>query len=51
MANGCTSMAVNGRYRQVLIYAFIYQGVPSWDKTDGVVTFMCRINHRLNPPD
>lgn len=24
--------------RQVLIYAFIYEGVPSWDKTDGVVT-------------
>ncbi|OBU06316.1 TerD family protein [Morganella psychrotolerans] len=24
--------------RQILIYAFIYQGVPSWDKTDGVVT-------------
>ncbi|EPZ0605046.1 tellurium resistance system protein TerA (plasmid) [Klebsiella pneumoniae] len=33
---------INGRewkeIRQVLIYAFIYQGVPSWDKTDGVVT-------------
>lgn len=33
---------VNGRewknIREVLIYAFIYQGVPSWDKTDGVVT-------------
>jgi len=24
--------------RQILIYAFIYEGVPSWDKTDGVVT-------------
>jgi tellurite resistance protein TerA len=24
--------------RQVLIYAFIYEGVASWDKTDGVVT-------------
>ncbi|PHM73242.1 TerD family protein [Xenorhabdus kozodoii] len=24
--------------REVLIYAFIYEGVPSWDKTDGVVT-------------
>ncbi|VEI63240.1 General stress protein 16U [Serratia rubidaea] len=23
---------------EVLIYAFIYEGVPSWDKTDGVVT-------------
>ncbi len=23
---------------EVLIYAFIYAGVPSWDKTDGVVT-------------
>ncbi len=24
--------------REVLIFAFIYEGVPSWDKTDGVVT-------------
>ncbi|BET95577.1 TerD family protein [Xenorhabdus taiwanensis] len=24
--------------REVLIYAFIYEGVPSWDKTDGIVT-------------
>ncbi|PHM62865.1 TerD family protein [Xenorhabdus ishibashii] len=24
--------------REVLIYAFIYEGVPGWDKTDGVVT-------------
>lgn len=24
--------------REVLIYAFIYQGVPSWDKTDAMVT-------------
>ncbi len=24
--------------RQVLIYAFIYEGAASWDKTDGVVT-------------
>lgn len=24
--------------REVLVYAFIYEGVPSWDKTDGVVT-------------
>lgn len=24
--------------REVLVYAFIYKGVPSWDKTDGVVT-------------
>ncbi|CCW31864.1 tellurium resistance protein terA [Xenorhabdus nematophila F1] len=23
---------------EVLIYAFIYEGVPSWDKTDGAVT-------------
>lgn len=33
---------VNGRewknIREVLIYAFIYEGVASWDKTDGVVT-------------
>lgn len=33
---------INGRewknIHEVLIYAFIYQGVPSWDKTDGVVT-------------
>lgn len=26
------------KIRQVLIYAFIYEGVASWDKTDGVVT-------------
>ncbi|MEX5732002.1 TerD family protein [Providencia hangzhouensis] len=35
-------MFINGRewknIKQVLIYAFIYEGVPSWDKTDGVVT-------------
>ena len=35
-------MRINGRewkhIREVLIYAFIYDGVPSWDKTDGVVT-------------
>lgn len=33
---------INGRawkhIHEVLIYAFIYKGVPSWDKTDGVVT-------------
>ncbi|MCE9991106.1 TerD family protein [Enterobacter asburiae] len=33
---------INGRewknIHEVLIYAFIYEGVPSWDKTDGVVT-------------
>ncbi|WP_127957369.1 TerD family protein [Serratia microhaemolytica] len=33
---------INGRewknIREVLIYAFIYSGVPSWDKTDGIVT-------------
>lgn len=33
---------VNGQQwkhlRQILIYAFIYEGAPSWDKTDGVVT-------------
>lgn len=33
---------INGRewkeIHQVLIYAFIYQGAASWDKTDGVVT-------------
>jgi len=33
---------VNGRewkhIREVLIFAFIYEGVPSWDKTDGVVS-------------
>ncbi|HHP6172722.1 TPA: TerD family protein, partial [Escherichia coli] len=33
---------INGRewkhIREVLIYVFIYEGVPSWDKTDGVVT-------------
>lgn len=35
-------MYINGRewknIKQILIYAFIYEGVPSWDKTDGVVT-------------
>lgn len=35
-------MHINGRewkhIREVLIYAFIYEGAPSWDKTDGVVT-------------
>ncbi|VTR59781.1 Uncharacterized protein involved in stress response [Serratia fonticola] len=33
---------INGRewkhIREVLVYAFIYEGVASWDKTDGVVT-------------
>jgi tellurite resistance protein TerA len=33
---------INGKewknIRQVLIYAFIYEGAASWDKTDGVVT-------------
>jgi tellurite resistance protein TerA len=33
---------INGRewknIRQILIYAFIYEGAASWDKTDGVVT-------------
>lgn len=33
---------VNGRewknISEVLIYTFIYQGAPSWDKTDGIVT-------------
>ncbi|MBD2783326.1 TerD family protein [Xenorhabdus sp. DI] len=33
---------INGRewknIREVLIYAFIYEGAPSWNKTDGVVT-------------
>ncbi len=33
---------VNGRHwstiKEVLIYAFIYEGVPNWDSTDGVVT-------------
>ncbi|AOM41396.1 TerD family protein [Xenorhabdus hominickii] len=33
---------INGRewknINEVLIYAFIYEGAPSWDKTDGVVT-------------
>jgi len=33
---------INGRewkqVREVLIFAFIYEGAPSWDKTDGVVT-------------
>lgn len=33
---------INGRewrnIREVLIYAFIYEGVPNWDGTDGIVT-------------
>lgn len=33
---------INGRYwqqiREVLIYAFIYQGIPNWAQTDGIVT-------------
>ena len=33
---------INGRewkhVREVLIYAFIYEGAASWDKTDGIVT-------------
>ncbi|KAA8999999.1 tellurium resistance protein TerA [Affinibrenneria salicis] len=33
---------INGRewknIKEVLIYAFIYKGVPNWDSTDGVVT-------------
>lgn len=33
---------INGRYwqhiREVLIYAFIYEGVPNWAQTDGVAT-------------
>jgi len=40
---------INGRewqqIREVLIYAFIYEGVASWDKTDGVVTI-----HMPNQP-
>lgn len=35
-------MHINGHewknIRQILVYAFIYKGIPSWDKTDGVVT-------------
>lgn len=35
-------MFVNGaqwdNIKEVLIYAFIYEGVPSWENTDGVVT-------------
>lgn len=27
-----------GEIRRVLLFAFIYDGVPSWDKADGVVT-------------
>lgn len=33
---------INGKewknIQEVLIYAFIYEGVPTWDKTDGIVT-------------
>lgn len=35
-------MDINGsqwqNIREILIYAFIYEGVPSWNNTDGVVT-------------
>lgn len=35
-------MRVNGRYfsniRRVLVFAFIYDGVPNWSRTDGIVT-------------
>lgn len=35
-------MFINGsewkKIQQILVYAFIYEGVASWDKTDGVVT-------------
>lgn len=27
-----------GEIRRILVFAFIYQGVPAWDKADGVVT-------------
>ncbi|UCB32993.1 TerD domain protein (plasmid) [Duffyella gerundensis] len=41
---------INGRQwrdiREVLIFAFIYQGAPSWENTDGVVT----INMPDQPP-
>ncbi|UDG80834.1 hypothetical protein GFV14_00314 [Candidatus Hartigia pinicola] len=26
--------------KQILIYAFIYEGIPCWEKTDGVVTIL-----------
>lgn len=35
-------MRVNGRYfsniKRLLIFAFIYDGVPNWSRTDGIVT-------------
>ena len=35
-------LRINGRYfsniRRVLVFAFIYDGVPNWAQTDGVVT-------------
>ena len=39
-------MEINGRrwaeIDEVLIYAFIYEGVPNWDATDGIVTLYVR---------
>lgn len=36
------TLLINGKYwqafRRVLIYAFIYEGVPNWSSADGVVT-------------
>lgn len=36
------TMRINGekfaQLRRVLVYAFIYEGAPNWDATDGVVT-------------
>ena len=35
-------LRINGlhwsQFKRILIYAFIYEGVPNWAKTDGVVT-------------
>ena len=39
---GGENMTINldrlGEIRRILVFAFIYEGVPAWDKADGVVT-------------
>ena len=41
-ASGGENLLINldhlGELKRILVFAFIYQGVPAWDKADGVVT-------------
>ena len=41
-ATGGENLTVNldhlGEIKRVIVFAFIYEGVPAWDKADGVVT-------------